>query len=216
MSTEPASTSDEWRVEVELDDPGHGHTLAERLHAHDLDDEARERLSEQVIVTREGSRIFLYAGAEGEAREAERVMRELLAASEVTAALSVTRWHPVEEAWRDASLPLPRTPEERDAERERKVAAEAREAVEEGDFDWEVRVELESHRATAELAERLERQGLPVVRRWRYLRVGALTEEGARELSEEIVAEAPQGAEARVEPRLSEPTHPFIVFLESR
>lgn len=211
-----SDTRDEWRVEVELDDEEHGYTLAERLRAHNLDDEARDRLGRGVIVTRDGSRIFLYAGGEAEAREAERVMRELIAGSDVSAELSLTRWHPVEEAWRDASVPLPRTEAEREEERRRHLTAEEREVAEEGEFDWELRVELESHSATAELGDRLEQEGLPVVRRWRYLRVGALTEEAARELADRILAEAPGPAEARVEPRLSEPTHPFLVFLESR
>ena len=207
---------DEWRVEVELDDPDHGYTLAERLRAHDLDDDARERLGDRVIVTRDGPRIFLYAAGEPQAREAERVMRELAASSELTAAVSLTRWHPVEESWRDADVPLPRTDAEREAEHERMLAAETREVAEEGEFDWEVRVELESHRSTVELADRLEQEGLPVVRRWRYLLVGALTEEAAHEMAGRIVAEAPGQAHASVEPRLSEATHPLLVFLESR
>jgi hypothetical protein len=54
------------------------------------------------------------------------------------------------------------------------------------------------------------------VRRWRYLLVGVLTEEGGSELADRILAEAPPGASARVEPRFSEPTHPLLVFFESR
>jgi hypothetical protein len=213
---EGADTRDEWRVEVEIGDPDHGHSLSERLRAHDLDDEARERLSDRVIVTRDGSRIFLYAGAEPAAREAERVIRELVAAAELPAEISVRRWHPVEEAWRDASEPLPESDAERAAERERKLAAERHELAEEGEFDWEVRIELDSRATTAELAARLEAEGLDVTRRWRYLLVGALTEEAGRELAERVVAEAPPGAKARVEPRFSDPTDPLFVFLESR
>lgn len=211
-----ADTRDEWRVEVDLDDPDHGHPLSERLKARHLDDQARERLSDRVIVTRDGPRLFLYAGAERAAREAERVVRELIEADELTAEVALTRWHPDEEAWRDASVPLPRTDAEREAEHERKLQAEMREATEEGELDWEVRVELERHADTRELAERLEAEGLPVLRRWRYLVVGALTEKGARELAERILAEAPEGAAARVEPHFDEPTHPVFVFLESR
>lgn len=207
---------DEWRVEAELEDADDDRSLSERLHALELDDEARERLADRVIVTRDGPRVFLYAGDEGAAREAERVLRELLAADELAARVSVTRWHPVEEAWKDASEPLPASEEERAAEHERRLASETREVVQEGEFDWEVRVELDSHRDTAELGARLEAEGLHVVRRWRYLLVGALTEEGARELAERVLAEAPADASARVEPRFSEPTHPLLVFFESR
>lgn len=212
----PAASPDEWRVEVNLDDPEHGYPLSERLRARDLDDRARERLSDRVIVTRDGAHLFLYAGAEPAAWEAERVARELLDGEEVTGTVAVTRWHPEEEAWRDASEPLPITEEERAAERERHLSAELREAEEEGEFDWEVRVSLPSHTDTRRLAERLEADGLPVTRRWRYLLVGAPTEEAAGELAERTRSGGPPGTEARVEPRLTEPTDPLFVFLESR
>ena len=213
---EPTPSQDEWRVEIDLDDPDHGYSVSERLRARDLDDQARERLSDRVIVTRDDAQVFLYAGAEPAAREAERVARELLAEEGLSATVAVTRWHPDEEAWRDASEPLPSSEAERAEERERHLAAEMREVAEEGEFDWEVRVRLESHAHTRELAERLESEGLPVTRRWRYLLVGALTEEGAAELAERIEAEGPPDTEARVDPRLTEPTHPLFVFLESR
>lgn len=213
---EPAPSQDEWRVEVDLDDPDHGYSLSERLRAHDLDDRARERLSDRVIVTRDGAHVFLYAGVAGAAREAERVARELLEAEDLKGSVSVTRWHPEEEAWKDASEPLPSTEEERREERRRHLAAEARKAAEEGEFDWEVRVALPSHADTRELADRLESEGVALTRRWRYLLVGAPTERAASELAERIVAEAPPGTEARVEARLTEPTDPLFVFLESR
>ena len=111
--------SDEWRVEVDLDDEQHGLTLGSACARLDLDDEARKRLGDRVIVTRDGPRMFLYAETEEQAREAERVARELLAAEELSADTALTRWHPDEDAWKDASVPLPETEEERAAERER-------------------------------------------------------------------------------------------------
>lgn len=207
---------DEWRVEVNLDDPEHGYPLSERLRAHDLDDEARERLADRVLVTRDGPRLFLYAREEQAVRESERVIRELIEADGLTATVAVTRWHPDEEAWRDASEPLPSTEAERRAEYERRLKVETREAVATGELDWEVRVELAHRSDTVALAERLEAEGLPVVRRWRYLVVGALTEEGARDLAERILAGAPEGATVRVGARFDEPTDPLFVFLESR
>ena len=101
--------SDEWRVEVDLDDEQHGLKLGERLRSLDLDDEARKRLGDRVIVTRDGSRMFMYAPTEAQAREAERVARELVAAEGLTADISLTRWHPDEDAWKDASIPMPET-----------------------------------------------------------------------------------------------------------
>ena len=93
--------ADEWRVEVDLEDQEHGLTLGERLRSLDLDDEARERLGERVIVTRDGPRMFLYAATEAQAREAERVARDLVAAEGLSAKTALTRWHPDEETWKD-------------------------------------------------------------------------------------------------------------------
>ena len=50
---------EDWRIEVELDDEEQGYSLMERLRAGDLDDEARARLGERVVVSRDGSRLFL-------------------------------------------------------------------------------------------------------------------------------------------------------------
>jgi hypothetical protein len=189
-----AAVADEWRVEIDLDDERHGYRLGERLRALKLDDEARARLGDRVIVTRDGARMFLYAGTEGQAREAERVARDLVAAEGLSAEIALRRWHPDEEAWKDASVPLPQTEEEREAEQGR------RESAGRWEQDWEVRVDLPSHRATIELARRLSDEGIEVRRHWRYLLVGAPTEERAAELGERIRAEAPPGTEIHVVP----------------
>ena len=101
--------AEDFRVEVDLNDEAHGFSLRERLRALNLDDEARERLGGTVVVTRDGSRVFAYTSTEPQARGAELVFRELVAAEGLTADIGVTRWHPVAEEWRDASVPLPTT-----------------------------------------------------------------------------------------------------------
>jgi methylenetetrahydrofolate reductase (NADPH) len=65
--------------------------------------------------------------------------------------------------------------------------------------------------ATLDLAERLSEEGFDVHRRWKYLLIGAPTEERAAELAERIRADAPEDAEVHVEP--SSVTHPAFVFL---
>ena len=110
-------SQEEFRVEVQLDDDEHHLSLSERLRAVDLDDEARERLGSRVIVTRDGSHLFLYAQSQVSCAEAERVVRELIAEDKLTASVRSTRWHPIEEAWKDISEPLPASPEELEAER---------------------------------------------------------------------------------------------------
>ena len=191
-------TEDEFRVEVDLDDE-HGYSLGDRLRSLDLDDEARERLGGRVIVTRDGSRMFLYAGDERYAREAERVVRDLVATHELTAEITLTRWHPIEETWKDASVPLPQTDQERQAEYARKEAAEAREAAADGDFGWHVCAKLPDCEDAVELEQKLAGDGVPVARRWKYVVAAALTEEQAEELERRVWAEVPEETEVWIE-----------------
>jgi len=205
--------SDEFRVEVELDDDEHGYSFGERLRALDLDDEARERLGRNVMVTRDGSRLFLYAATEPQAREAEQVVRSLVDENGLTAEIAVTRWHPVEGVWKDASIPLPVTPEEEQAEYTAREAAEKEEARLEGRFDWEVVIRLPGRDAAVDLADRLAAEGIPVVRRWRYVVAGAVTEEEAVELSERLRKELPEDADVRVEVDLTDLPRGPLQFL---
>jgi hypothetical protein len=200
---------EDFRVEVELDDEAHGYSLRERLRTLDLDDEARERLGNNVLVTRDSSKLFLYATTEPQAQEAERVIRELIAEEGLTADIEVTRWHPVEEEWKDASLPLPQTPAEEEAERAARDAAEAAEVEAEGAYDWQVVLHHRNRRGAHELADRLSSEGLPVARRWRYVVVGAVTEEDANELAERFRSELTD-VEVSVDADLSDvPARPF-------
>ncbi|HXF00327.1 MAG TPA: hypothetical protein VN458_08260 [Solirubrobacterales bacterium] len=202
--------AEEWRVEVDLEDEQHGLTLSERLRTLDLDDEARKRLGDRVIVTRDGARMFLYAATEDQAREAERVAGDLVAAEGLSAQIALTRWHPDQEAWKDPSVPLPDTDEERAAERQRHELAEERAGREE----WEVRVDLSSLRNTVDLAKRLQDEGLDVHRRWRHLLAGAPTEKQAAELADRIRSLSPADAQVHVEHAPGGP-HPVFLYIES-
>jgi hypothetical protein len=205
--------NDEFRVEVELDDDEHGFSIGERLRALDLDDDARERLGPGVLVTRDGSRLFLYAANETQAREAERVVRELVDADGLTAETRVMRWHPVEEAWKDASIPLPSTADELEAEYAAREEAEAQEARIEGEFDWRVVARLPARDLAADLARRLAADGVPVTRRWRYVVAGALTEERAQELADRLRSELPDDADVRIDVDLSDLPRGPLQFL---
>ena len=206
----PPVATDEWRVEINLDDEEHGFTFAERMRALDLDEEARERLGGTVTVTGHGPHLFLYATSEEAAREAERVASELLEAEDVTGNVSVTRWHPDAEEWLDTSVPLPQTEEQREAERRRHEAAEVAEAAEEGEWDYEVHVDPPGHREAVELEEKLRAEGLPVSRRWKHLSIGAPTDERAEEIAAKVRSTAPEGTEVTI--GATELQHPLFVF----
>lgn len=186
---------DEWRVEVALKDEEHGQSVGERMRSLLIDEEARGLLSDGIIVTRDDLDLFLYAGDEAGAREAERVIRDLLSGDQLEAEVSLTRWHPVQEDWVDGSVPLPDTDADRGAELERKERREAQEAVEEGDTDWDVRATFASHGRTEEVSDGLEAEGFDVLRRWRHLVAKVLTEEDARALEERLRSEGAEDVE---------------------
>lgn len=98
--------NEEWRVEVELDDEAHGLSLGERLRAFGLDDQARKSLGDRVVVTRDGSRMLLYATSESDAREAEKTARQLVDEDGLSAELTVTRWNPAQREWTDPAVPV--------------------------------------------------------------------------------------------------------------
>ena len=203
---------EDWRIEVELDDEEQGYSLTERLRAGDLDDEARARLGERVVVSRDGSRLFLYSASESQSREAEQVIRDLVASHDLSAAISVTRWHPIEQTWQDASIPLPTSPQSIEEERTSREAAEERDAERAG-WTSHVRVELPRRGDAVDLADRLEAEGEKVHRRWRYVTVDVATEDAAQELADRLADSLPEGSELTIE---TKPPDPVFVFLESR
>ena len=187
----------EWRVEVDLDDEQHGYSLGERLRAHDLDDEARERLGGGVVVTRDGPRLYVYTKSLAAAREAERVVRELVEADRLTADISVTVWDEERDAWLDAE----------DGE----VVEDPR-AGEEGP-EYFVLVESEDQAALEALAGRLD--GPVEVRRGKLL-VGVADDEEVEALAERIRGEMP---DAKVQTRadiFSDLPSPGFLLFETR
>jgi hypothetical protein len=204
---------EDWRIEVELDDEEQGYSFAERLRALDLDDEARARLGERVVVSRDGSRIFLYAADEKQSHHAEQVVRDLVARDNLSAEISASRWHPVEQTWKDASLPLPATPESIEQELARREDADEEEAARTKSWNWHVRVELPHRSDAVDLAASLEPEGHRVHRRWRYVTVDLATEETAKELADRLADTLPDGSELTVE---TKPPDPIFVFLGSR
>jgi hypothetical protein len=209
--------AEDWRVTVDFEDEGEGAQLAERLAAIELAAEERDRLGDRVVVSRDGPRVFLYADTEERARAALATVTWHLEAEGRQAVSSVDRWHPVEQEWKDGSVPLPRTEEEVRAEHERQQEREAAESRERERAAWEVRVELADHEETESLAERLESRGIPVVRRYTFLLVGAANEDEARMLADELSREAPSGSRIEVEPGGGlvwevMPSNPFALF----
>jgi hypothetical protein len=186
--------ADDWRVTVTFRDEADAERAVQSVRDHEVEDDVRSRLGSRVAMSVDGPAVFLYAGTEDTAREADRVVREVLAQHQLSAEFTLDRWHPLEEDWEDASVPMPETAEQRAAEHRRLIDAETEQSLADGQAGWEVRVELPSHRQAVELAERLEAEGRPVIRRWKYLLVGADNEDAASALAEAIGQEIPAKA----------------------
>jgi len=194
---DPPRSRDEWRVEVALDRDAHTDTLSGALHDLQLDNEARKLLGGSVIVTRDGSYLFVYAWHEQSAQEAERVVKDIMDHEKLIGQVRLMRWHPVAEEWKDAEEPLPED-EAALAEEMRENEEEGRKEASYGAYPWEVVIDLPHVRETFKLADRLRGEGFPVKRRFRYLLVGANTEDDAVELGKRLEAEVPDDAHVGV------------------
>jgi hypothetical protein len=202
--------ADDWRVTVRFHVQADAQQAVRSFREHELQDDVRRQLGHRVAMSVDGPTVFLYAGTEDAAREAGRVVREVLAQQQLSAELTLDRWHPLEEEWEDGSVPMPDTAEQRAAEHQHLMDAETQESLAAGQASWEVRVELRSHRQAVQLAERLQAEGHPVIRRWRYLVVGANNEDDASALAEAIRRESPAKASVHTE------AVPFVQFAASK
>ena len=142
-----------------------------------MEEDVRRQLGRTIVVGAGDSQIFLYAGTEIAAVEAERVARGVLAQHDIQAEFAVHRWHPIEEQWESPDVAMPQTEAERQAEHQRLVDSETAESLAAGTGRWQARVEFPSHREAVALARKLEGEGRAVVRRWKFLIISADNED---------------------------------------
>jgi len=192
--------SDDWRVTISVRGQADGAPAQQPVSLGQLAEDIRGEVGRGIGVGAGDAQIFLYAGDETTARDADRVARDVLAGHGMTAESALHRWHPLEERWEDPEVPMPQTKAEREAEHQRLADAETAESLATGVAQWEVRVELGSHRQAVHLARALEGEGRAIVRRWKFLIVGANNEDEARELAGQIRQEAPPDVTIIVEP----------------
>ena len=202
--------STDWRVTISLSGQANVEQARRYLTTQEVEQDVRDRLGRNIVVGSGDTQIFLYAGTEQAAGEAERAAREVLSQLGIEAQFAVHRWHPIEEEWESPEVAMPQTEAERQTEHQRLEDDETAESIAAGVAQWQARVELGSHREAVALAAKLDSEGHPVVRRWKFLIVGASNDDDARALAEHIRQEAPADAEVTAEPagvRL-----PFIPF----
>ena len=190
--------ADDWRVTIDFDDEATAPQLAEWLAAVDLEGEQRSSLGDRVIVSRDGPRVYLYADSKSRrARFSARFGADRAGGHAAVTALE--RWHPVEQAWKDGSVPLPTrrrssprstggSRRARPPSRRRRAPPSGRSASGSG-----------RHEDTEALAERLESEGF-------RSSAGTVSprrsgERGRRQaLADRIRGEGSEGAKVEVEP----------------
>jgi hypothetical protein len=187
--------SNDWRVTVRLTEAGAAQQAMTALSAHQVEDEVHQRLGGRVVLGSDGAHgLFLYTHTQDAAAAATASVRELLGSSGQTAEFTVERWHPIEEEWEPADVPEPADPGAIQAERARLDAEETSQSLAWGHALYEVKVELPAHREAVALAERLAAEGYQVVRRWRFLVVGANNADQAEDFRAAIAQLAPADA----------------------
>jgi len=190
-----ATDANDWRLTVRLRDGGQAGQAAEHLSTHKVEGEVQRRLGGRVVVgTGGGDELFVYTHSQDAAGTAQQSVGELLASHDLAADYSLDRWHPVAEEWEPAGVALPSTAAELAAERQHLDTEETSESLASGIAMFEVRVQLPAHRDAVELADRLRAAGYSVVRRWRFLVVGANNADQAAEFAAAIREQAPPGA----------------------
>lgn len=188
---------DDWRIRIEPREATQAETLLERLGLDLGSDEAkrlaRELEGHRLAVSRDGDTLFVYAESQAQAEQARQIVEAELQDEGIEAEIVVEHWLHEEQRW--SSEPPQETWEQEELQR--------------GYAPWEVRVELASHAEADALADRLEDEGYDVVRRWRYVIVGAGSEEEARDLAKRVGGEVEPGGELVWEVT---PQNPFRLF----
>jgi hypothetical protein len=202
--------STDWRVTISLTGQANVEQARRSISEQEVEHDVRQRLGRNIVVGAGDSEIFLYAGTELAATEAERTAQEVLGQLGIEAEFALHRWHPIEEEWQGPDVAMPQTEAEREAEHERLEDTETADSLAAGTALWQARVELESHRDAVALAHKLQGEGYPVVRRWKFLIVGANNEDDAQALAEHIRQEVPPGATVCAEP--GDVRLPYIPF----
>jgi hypothetical protein len=187
---------DDWRIRIDLAEEHAGgflHRLGGGLgsRARDL---AKELEADKLAVSRDDDTLFIYTATRGDARQAQKIVETELEEEGIQPlSIKLEHWLADEERWDD---------EPRDETWEEEV-------LEEGYSPWEVRVECASHDEAESLADSLEQEGLGVTRRWKFLVVGAASEEEAQALATRLHGTVEAGGEVVYE---AMPHNPFAIF----
>lgn len=192
--------AEDWRVTVTLRDASRVAPLLQVLHEHRADHDLQVPAGGRVAVSATDEQVNVYADTRRSAEAAEEVVRGLAEENGLDPHFQLDRWHPEEERWEDVRVSLPQTAAEHELEHERLEEEERLDSEGTGVAEWEVRVEFDSHHEAAAFADREEANGRSVVRRWRYVLLGADDDDDANELAKRLEQELAGRAVVHAEP----------------
>ena len=206
--------SEDWRLRVNLHQEGVSSLFTARLESRELTHDLETSFQDRVVVSTDGPEMFCYAGTREQAEGAEQLIRKVAGEHDWEIDFELTRWHPIAEEWRDPDEALPADAVQVAEEHAELVEDQREESAEQGHPNYEVRVQSNSHHDIVKLAERLQSEGFPVVRRWHFLLLGAADEDDANALADRIRGEVPEGSVVKVEGNFREvvdeqPPNPF-------
>jgi hypothetical protein len=209
--------SDDWRLRVDLHQDGLSNLLTARLESREFTHDLETSFHDRVVVSTDGPEMFCYTGTREQAERAEQVVRSVAAEHKWEVDFELKHWHPVAEEWRDPDEALPSDEAQRAAEHAELVEQQRLESAAQGHPNYEVRVQSRSHHDIVKLSEKLESEGLPVVRRWHFLLLGAADEDDAKVLAERLRSEAPEDSVITTEGNMREvvdeqPPNPFAIL----
>jgi hypothetical protein len=191
--------NDDWRLRIDLHENGLAHRLSELLGAEELEHDLERSFHDRVVVSVDGAEVFCYTGTRPQAERAEELVRRVAEQHGWDVEIELSHWHPTAELWEPAEVRDPETAEDREYEREGRVARERRESADRGYPEFEVRVQCASRAQAGELSDRLDSEDIPNLHRWSYLLIGATDQDSAEALAERVRAEAPAGISVSVE-----------------
>jgi hypothetical protein len=91
---------EEWRLSIDFTNhPGTGRQFHRGRQAREV---LRRRFGDDMVISAEKRRIFLYTGNAGVAREAELAAWQVLAEQGLSADIRLDLWDPSDQVWRDA------------------------------------------------------------------------------------------------------------------
>ncbi len=161
--------SDEWRLRVDLHEDGPARALTEHLGDSILEHDLDTSFDGLVVVSREGPGVFCYTGTRQQAQKAEMLIHSLAADQGWHVDAELTRWHPSAEEWEEPDKPLPQGDLEHAAESPALVAREHGCVEEHRRPEFGVGMQCASHRQALQLIETLRKEGVPSVRRSKYI-----------------------------------------------